>query len=348
MNNDNTQMTCKNCKSSIPSDSLFCHVCGQGQTRDHLRIKAMMSDFFSILFSLDNRIFKTLKAIVIPAKLTLAYKRGVINSYINPARLFLITLILHFAIYSTLFDFGSLKKQNDQTLMDIRTKELCHQYEQLTSQIGIEQNDSLKLKLFNRLDCTITDTFPSGDFVFFSNFSIRSIGIEKKDAHTLTLSEIEEKYDFPGWKEKYITLQFIKFTQNPVGGISYIIANLAWGVVLVILLTSLIMKLLYFRKNPYYVELATLHMHNHSFIFILSLLLIYLPAKISGGSGGIPGGFISSMIIISIVYIYLSLKFYFGQGWIKTFIKFIITGIVYLILMFIFLGLVSLSSLFLF
>ena len=348
MNSENNQLVCKNCKSLRHNDSVFCPVCGQRQHRDHLRLKIMLSDFFSTLFNLDNRIFRTLKWILIPAKLTQAYKRGEINSYINPARFFLVTLILHFAIYSTLFDFGQLKKLNDETLMDIRTKELCNQYAQLSSELGIETDDSLKTKLFNRLNCENTDTFPNSDFTFFNNFSIRSIGIEKKDAYTLTLSEIDEKYNFPGWKEKYLTFQIIKFTQNPVGGINYIIANMAWGVVLVILLTSLFMKLIYIRQRPYYVELVTLHMHNHAFIFLLSLLLIYLPSKISGGTGGIPGVFPSSMIIGSIVYIYLSLKFYFGQGWIKTFFKFFITGIVYMILVMLFAGLVSLSSLFLF
>lgn len=348
MDSENSQTVCKNCKSLIHPDSVFCPVCGQRQHRDHLRLRIMLSDFFSTIFNLDNRIFRTIKGILIPAKLTQAYKRGEINKYISPARLFLVSLILHFAIYSTLFDFGQLKKLNDETLMDIRTKELCHQYELLTAQLGIEENDSLKLKLFNRLDCNKTDTFPSTDLIIFGKYSIRSIGIEKKDAHTLSLSEIDEKYNFPGWQEKYLAFQLIKFAQNPVGGINYIVANMAWGVVLVILLTSLLMKLLYSRQRPYYVELVTLHMHNHAFIFLLSLLIIYLPVKISGGTGGISGVSTSIMIIVSFVYIYLSLKFYFGQGWIKTFVKFFITGIVYMILVLLFAGLVSLSSLFLF
>ena len=347
-----TQQThCLNCNQLLPESSRYCNNCGQKSYINHLSIKVLVQEFFASIFNLDNRVFRTLGAIFIPAKLSLAYKKGEINKYINPARLFLLSLIFHFALYSTLFDLNDLNRFRDDAIRDINNKEICMKFQNSLAKdsvgyFGPIDKDSLKIAVFGKSDCNKKDTFPDASINFVAEFDIKSVGIEKRDAFFMSIPEIEKKYTFKNIIQKYTTLQYIKFARNPAGGVKYIIANLAWGVVLVVLLLALLMKVIYLKQKPYYVELVTLHMHNHAFIFLISILMIYLPTKIYGDLDSVPALLLNLAFCLIAVYVYLSMKFYFLQGWFKTFVKYIIISFIYFFLFSIFTIIVSLSSLF--
>jgi hypothetical protein len=344
---------CLNCNQALPDSASFCNNCGQKKHVNHLSIKVLLYEFFQSIFNLDNRLFRTLGGIFVPGKLSLAYKKGEINKYINPARLFFLSLIFHFAIYSTLFDLDDLNRFRDEAIRNVSNKELCLKFQNTLNNdtTGLFKGvakDSLKTLVFGKSDCSKKDTFPDADINFGGDFDIKSVGIEKGDAFFMSISELEKKYTFSSLTQKYVALQYIKFARNPAGGVKFIIANLAWGVVLVILLLAWMMKVIYLRQKPYYVELVTLHMHNHVFIFLISILMIYLPNKIYGEFEAVPPVFpILSFFLVSI-YVYLSMKFYFRQGWFKTFVKYIIISMIYFFLFSVFAVFVSLSSLFFF
>ena len=87
---------CKNCNSLLTD--LYCSKCGQ-KNRDLLTFKEIMTEFFENIFSLDSKLFISLKYLIIkPGYLTLEYWSGKKNSYISPFRLYLVLSVLYFFI----------------------------------------------------------------------------------------------------------------------------------------------------------------------------------------------------------------------------------------------------------
>jgi hypothetical protein len=100
--------------------------------------------------------------------------------------------------------------------------------------------------------------------------------------------------------------------------------NLPNLLILLLPFFALILKILYIKKNFFYVEHLVLSIHLHCFAFLLFIFFIIakwiLPGVIDDMS--IP-------FLILLLYVYLSLKNIFKQSWIKTFVKFNFLGFVY-------------------
>jgi len=95
----------------------------------------------------------------------------------------------------------------------------------------------------------------------------------------------------------------------------------------------LILKLMYIRRKQfYYVSHVIFSIHLYVFLFIAQLILF----SISKLNDTLDSGFLN-FILVSLalgffVYEYLALKNFYRQGWIKTFFKFLLINISYIIM----------------
>ena len=91
---------CKNCGNSLIGE--YCDICGQKDV-DLLEFKKLLNDFFDHHFDWDCRLFRTLKHLITnPGFLTTQYWNGKRVKYVPPFKLYLITSLLYFFIYSLL------------------------------------------------------------------------------------------------------------------------------------------------------------------------------------------------------------------------------------------------------
>ena len=86
---------------------------------------------------------------------------------------------------------------------------------------------------------------------------------------------------------------------------------------------ALVLKLLYARRKRFYVEHFVFALHVHAFVFLLATVLVVI--------GNDALGSVVGMAIFP--YIYLAMKRVYGQGWVKTGVKFVVLGIAYNFLM---------------
>jgi len=98
-------------------------------------------------------------------------------------------------------------------------------------------------------------------------------------------------------------------------------------------LLALILKLMYIRRKQfYYVSHIIFSIHLYVFLFIAQLLLF----SISKLNKTLDLGFFDFILVILalglFVYEYLALKRFYGQTWIKTFFKFLLINISYIIM----------------
>jgi hypothetical protein len=99
-------------------------------------------------------------------------------------------------------------------------------------------------------------------------------------------------------------------------------------------LLALVLKLMYVRRRQfYYVSHIIFALHLYVFLFIAQLVLF----SMSKLNKALDSGFLSDMSIILtlglFVYEYLALKNFYRQGWLKTFFKFLLIDISYIIIL---------------
>jgi hypothetical protein len=101
---------------------------------------------------------------------------------------------------------------------------------------------------------------------------------------------------------------------------------------------ALLLKLAYLFKRRLYMEHLLVALHSHSFIAITLLLMIGLDA-LGGLLSGLPlaapalGWLAIGLACWIPVNLFLTQKRVYGQGWIMTFLKFSVIGLLYILLL---------------
>ena len=88
-------MTCKNCKSSLNHEQLFCGNCAAKVVTERITIKKLLSDLASNVFGWDNKFFFTVRMLILkPEILFKEYIDGTRKKYMNPLSLLTLTAAL--------------------------------------------------------------------------------------------------------------------------------------------------------------------------------------------------------------------------------------------------------------
>ncbi|MCH8492047.1 MAG: DUF3667 domain-containing protein [Idiomarina sp.] len=100
---------------------------------------------------------------------------------------------------------------------------------------------------------------------------------------------------------------------------------------------AFVLKLMYLFSKRYYIEHVVLALHTHAFLLI-SLMFMLIVSKFSSPDAPAmlktPITLVFNLLWIWIfVYLFLTQKRFYRQSWLVTFLKFNITGLVYLVLL---------------
>jgi hypothetical protein len=91
---------CRNCGQ--PTGPHFCGHCGQEVEARRGPLFALLGEMLATWFSVDGRLFRTLRMIVRPGRLTRQYLNGKRAPYLRPLRLYLVMSLLLFSSVLTL------------------------------------------------------------------------------------------------------------------------------------------------------------------------------------------------------------------------------------------------------
>lgn len=144
---------CPNCKS-VNIVAKFCPSCGQKVNLPALSIWSLLSDFVSNFFNLESKLWRTLRDIWIPGKLTRAYVDGKRASYSNPLRIFVIVLVSFFTllIILTREGFEDMDKLTIGMEKSVWKEEKVALFDSLAakSKLNADSLSILRQKLFDR------------------------------------------------------------------------------------------------------------------------------------------------------------------------------------------------------
>jgi hypothetical protein len=327
-NSESVQKICHNCLSPLPEDALYCPQCSQKYTTGRVPLKELIADFFNTQFNLDSKFFKAVFAIFQPGKLTIEYFNGKHVTYASPIRIFLLTAILFFAVASI---------ETDGVNLEMNDEDLFAKAEEIKS---IQLLDSISREVKDQFDHSQVNTALDSLLAGFENarrsgrdsitlslkFSenIDDLNVAKKDIVELSLDELADKYGMDSFYERILFKQQIKAVKNGKSLLNYFVSKLPLMVLLMMPFLAVFLKLLYIRREFYYVEHLVFSFHCHAFVFLIATFLALL--------GDFLGGWIALFIIGIVVYLFVAMKRVYGQPFGKTLLKFIILSILYLAL----------------
>ncbi len=317
MTDTNQPTICPNCGAD-PGTGKFCHECGQKNKPTQLNLKTIFGEFFSILFNIDNQFFRTVKAAVIPGKLATEFGKGKRKTYLHPLRFFFYSWIL----FALLLQWNVDLKDDTQNSSDQLLQENIQVPADSTNHVtGKKDLDSFKTKL-GKADFNInlgigTEMWFVSDSTKLKPRTDSVIYILSSDLKLLTKDSLYRKYEITHWVDKFKIDRAKRVDEGFLGLVNYMMEHFIWLFFAVIPFSALWLWLLFGRSKKYYAEhiLYLLYLFGMLFLFFtIALLSTYLPDTLTLI---VVGG----LWLLLIVYSFLSLKNYYGQGGFKTFIK---------------------------
>jgi hypothetical protein len=341
---------CMNCGTELQGP--FCHYCGQPDKNLMRFFPVLMRELLSDFLDFDSRFTRTLKPLLFkPGKLTRDYLDGRRFRYVPPLRLYIFSSLIFFFLAAVLagdaikVGDGDVDITNDKTGFTIQIDD--DEEEDLRE--ALEGLDSIEPGLADQ----VTETIKQAQAENESREADGEGGEDHEDGININGKPWDRETNpfIVGWLPDFVN-DWIndEIEESPQKG-KAIEANpdlfkdkvfdvLPATMFVLLPIVALLFKIWYLFAKKYYVEHLIFALHNHSFIFVVALIMLLLNTFAVWQDPTEQGqltrtiDWINTMIACWIpVYMLISLKRVYQQGWPMTCAKFSLIGISYMVLL---------------
>ncbi|MGB0776706.1 MAG: DUF3667 domain-containing protein [Flavobacteriaceae bacterium] len=308
-----TPSHCLNCEGVLNPLDQFCSNCGQGVHRTKITFKEFINELLSGLFNYDSKLWRTLGIILSrPGKLPADYISGKQARYMNPFRLYLNVTILFFVIYGVYTSFNPLEI-NTNVNLDSPETENYFDYTKLNNELNKElRNDSIKTPE----GPTINTNLVSKKVRQIDSLQRLGVKSYKKSFEILGLENTAwNRFVFKKTSDSRYLINNFSSEFDQIA--NKFLSQLSISLFILIPLFTLFFKLVYWRRHMLYME-HMVFIFNVQTCFTLLGIIFLLASWISGAND-----YIWLVFTLSFgIYLFIALKQFYQQGFIKTFIKF--------------------------
>lgn len=344
--------SCLNCGHPLDISDKYCPNCSQANSTKKLTLKDFFDEFFSNIISYDSKLLKTLKALLLrPGSITRDYINGKRVTYTNPFRFLLSLAIIYFLLMGFNGDFDQIDQMAENTpgnivnfnsdLINATVINESPLEEQLKEEEGLSQLDSLGFikeleKRANLRDSVILldpmkhfKTIDQAPFQerFFAKQDLFGILIAKDTMYSF--DRLTEKYPIENNMENSMAFGAAKSVarvkRSPGGFINSIFSKLPFATFFLLPIFAIFIWLLYIRKNYTYTDHLVFSFHNQSLLFILLIISYLIDSVFGTASAGL-------FIVLFLIYLYKAMRSFYGQGRIKTIVKYLLLNTIFVIL----------------
>lgn len=352
---------CLNCGFPFTGYELFCPNCGQKNKGNRITFGSFVKEVFAGFFSWDTKFWRTLFTLLIaPGKISKDYIQGKRERYANPFRFYITASILFFLFYGINEKYTSFKKLSKTSSTSTQKAKIAQidvdsiksiistEFDRTQKIIDSVDKASKKSKGTNifipkiKKDSSNTDStkFAStgvtrlDSFMTYSrrnpevnvNDALDSLHYEKTNVNRFLYNRAQLANQF--FKEKEKRQMFLNKTLS-YGSISLFIF---------LPIFTLALKILYIRKRYTYVDHLIFVFHTQTVFFIILTILMIITLFTSASD------YIGISLLLFLLYLFIAMKRFYGQGYIKTFIKYFMLNFVYMFLASIGIALVGISA----
>jgi len=271
----------------------FCPECGQKNAQIK-KIIQILSDFFDTFLSLDFRIFSTLKYLIFkPGFLTKEYWAGRREKYLPPLRLYLIISFLTFVILPFITQFTLGK--GFLCVTSEEQKQNAPEGYALMEFYGFDSSIDFQKEKFEKGELSKEDFEGIVKYINMTRDGM-NIAFERR----ITIDNMLTQY-----------IPMAMFLMMP-------------------LLAVLMHLILYRNKELFYIHHLISSVHLHSFMFLNLFILLLIMPIIPNSIGDAIGPLI--IIVPPIIYFIFSFKNTYNDNWLKSILKSLVSGPLYLIM----------------
>lgn len=336
--------TCPNCHYPLPRFGKFCSHCGQKYTDGRIRLSALLQDFFHNVLNLDNKLWQTFRALLIPGRLTRHYFEGKHRRYVSPLRLFftlalIVLFVVGFSSGTELHGFfDNLKREQNRDIYHATFLEEVQEASARLDSVYASQPvvaDALD-SLYQQLHQNDADSTHLGIDLSLLNRKFQQIKVAKVDLANMAPDSLLTHYGQTDFWDRLLYQQYIKLTQEGDNFTSFVLGKMVWMILLMMPALALILKLLYIRRRRYFVEHLVFLLHTHSFSFLLGILILLV--SIYADSAAWSDTALGLAVLWLFLYPLIALRRFYRQAWWKTFVKYSIFNFLYFFLFLTFLS----------
>ncbi|WP_396601158.1 DUF3667 domain-containing protein [Algibacter sp. R77976] len=342
--------TCKNCEKQFKESFKFCPHCGQ-QAKDELTVKVLFYNTISNYFSFDARFFKSFFPLLFkPGYLADKFIEGKRLLYLHPAQMYLFIAVVFFFLFSFIqrntvqaLDEGLAEVTSKENILkditDVRIRDsisvvLTEKQKIEDSVARAELRKTLKANKFlhdfseEQMDSLVNaENFRKNGMVDF-DFSTKSVdSLIALDAPDDVIYKDMGMPDDAGWLKRKLYKQALRFYKSRQGGsiLQTFYDTIPIAMFFLLPIFALILKILY-RKHGLYAHHLVFSFYYFSFLFTVLSLIIGINFIVD-----IPDWIDWLVAFSAFIYLYLALRRFYQQGWIKTFFKASLTSFLFLL-----------------
>lgn len=337
------ERNCLNCGAFV--QGRFCQDCGQQNIEPKETFWGMVMHFFEDITHFDSKFFASLRYLMFrPGFLSKEYTEGRRTKYLHPIRMYVFTSTLFFILFFAIgFDELNIDNRINSGMMDRPTK------------------DSIIRRLQTMPDTTGTNKklveILSNTRMFLDRAEVKKIidsaytpsGKHNIDELYNDLNEVQSGIALGGNLEHKIS-SIVKgegADKRMNEFINYFLHKLPYALFISLPLIAFLLYLLYIRnKQLYFFHHGVFTVHVFIFNFIMLFILLLL---IKYRSNAAIWDFLVPIASTWLMfYMLFAMKKYYGQGWIKTIIKFSVVSLVGLFLFMLIITMVLTLAIYLF
>jgi len=315
----------------------YCHVCGQENTVPRESFGSLVLHFFYDITHFDGKFFQSLKYLLFkPGFLSKEYVRGRRTSYLHPVRMYVFTSAIFFLVFFLLVNVkGKLATVSEQA--PLTNTQRVKMISDLEDELNKKESDT---SILSRKLGLLKDTTR-----LVSNVDLLKVSFWTTDSNNRKYYNLRE-YDSvqstlplgekDGWFTRMVIRKEIEMTNKFDGNVKE--AVLEWVEIFLhklpyllfvsLPIFALILKLLYIRRRQfYYVDHGIFSIHHYILSFILLLAIVLLVAAKANYHFGWLTTLEVILFVVWPVHLYIAMLNFYKQGWLKTFVKFILLNI---------------------
>lgn len=318
-------LECLNCGYPFFGNEIYCPECGQKNNNERINFGSFLKEVFNGFTSWDAKFWKTLFPLLTkPGKVSKDYIEGKRARYTNPFRFYLTTSVIFFLILglnTTVREYKEMSEPSSDSLFERKT-------DSIKSQISIKGQDGLfniGIKDDSELD-SLKD--PTG-FNRMVNFNLKNPTMSRDEA--LDSLKIEKNFD-----NRFAYERAKGFASVVSGsGIKKIgkgmISKASIAMFILLPLFALFLRILYYRRKFTYVEHLVFVFHVQTILFLIFSIFYLINCFFTDSQ--FMSNYVFNFILLGfLVYLFIAMKRFYEQSIFKTFVKYILANLVFIIL----------------
>ena len=349
---------CKNCGAQLQGN--FCHLCGQKDSDYRRPYWTLVEDFSDNVFSKDSRLWRTLGYLLFfPGAMTREYIAGRRIRFLPPIRTFLISIIMFFLTINVLdvaiVKFTGEAVTYDQRLAVLQTA-LSEQEAKVEKYAAADETGKLAKAIRSRgralgriegLEEWRADKLAESDQSKVrrtgQGYLIYDYDIEPKMFAPITSEDqalpegvIEDTFQFDTGGDdddpEFLTdlapkvQRGLKNAARDPRRLNNALNNWVPLIMAIFIpLFAIFLRFFYWKREHYIYNHLVFSLHFHTYLFFV--LTFFVIAQVYLGSAVSTWMFFGAAPL----YLFIALKIATGQGWFRTFFKFLVISLFYII-----------------